>query len=62
MALASHTSSFYPYRVDVASAAARIQEDGSLIIHVGIHDHGCGTVMAMNEDRVRNHGDRSGED
>ena len=47
MALASHTSSFYPYRVDVASAAARIQEDGSLIIHVGIHDHGCGTVMAM---------------
>ena len=47
MALASHTSSFYPYRVDVSSTAARIQEDGSLIIHVGIHDHGCGTVMAM---------------
>lgn len=47
MAMASHTSSFYPYRVDVASAAARLQEDGSLIVHVGIHDHGCGTVMAM---------------
>lgn len=47
MALASHTSSFYPYRVDIASAAARIQEDGSLIIHAGIHDHGCGTVTAM---------------
>lgn len=47
MALASHTSSFYPYRVDVASAAARLQEDGSLIVSVGIHDHGCGTVMAM---------------
>ena len=47
MALISHTSSFYPYRVDIASAAARIQEDGSLIVNVGIHDHGCGTVLAM---------------
>lgn len=47
MAMASHTSSFYPYRVDVASVAGRLQEDGSLILHVGVHDHGCGTVMAM---------------
>lgn len=47
MALASHTSSFYPYRVDVSSATARLQEDGSLIVHTGIHDHGCGTVLAM---------------
>lgn len=47
VALASHTSSFYPYRVDMASASARIQEDGSLIVHTGIHDHGCGTVTAM---------------
>lgn len=47
MALASHTSSFYPYQTDVATASVRIQEDGSLVVHVGIHDHGCGTVMAM---------------
>lgn len=47
MALASHTSSFYPYRVDVASTTAKIQEDGSLVVHVPVHDHGCGTVMAM---------------
>lgn len=47
MALASHTSSFYPYRVDVASTTARLQEDGSLILHVPVHDHGCGTVMAL---------------
>ncbi len=47
MALASHTSSFYPYRVDIATSMARLQEDGSLVVHVGIHDHGCGTVMAM---------------
>lgn len=47
MALASHTSSFYPYGADMGNAVARIQDDGSLLVHVGIHDHGCGTVMAM---------------
>ncbi|MGI6095302.1 MAG: xanthine dehydrogenase family protein molybdopterin-binding subunit [Lachnospiraceae bacterium] len=47
MALASHTSSFYPYGADMANAVARIQDDGSLLVHVGVHDHGCGTVMAM---------------
>lgn len=47
MAVASHTSSFYPYRVDVASTTAKLQEDGSLILHVSVHDHGCGTVMAL---------------
>ncbi len=47
VAVTSHTSSFYPYRPDIASAAIRLQEDGSLIVNVGIHDHGCGTVMAM---------------
>lgn len=47
MAVASHTSSFYPYMIDVASAAARLQDDGSVIVNTGVHDHGCGTVMAM---------------
>lgn len=47
MALCSHTSSFYPYRTDVATAEASVQDDGSVIIHVPVHDHGCGTVMAM---------------
>lgn len=47
MSVASHTSSFYPYLSDNATAAARIQDDGSLIVNVGIHDHGCGTVLAM---------------
>lgn len=47
MAVSSHTSSFYPYMVDMANAAARLQDDGSLIVNVGVHDHGCGTVMAM---------------
>lgn len=47
MAVSSHTSSFYPYMVDSANAFARLQDDGSLIVNVAIHDHGCGTVMAM---------------
>ena len=47
MALVSHTSSFYPRRVDIATANVRIQEDGSLVVTVGVHDHGCGTVLAM---------------
>lgn len=37
MAMTSHTSSFYPRRVDIATANVRIQEDGSLIVTVGIH-------------------------
>ena len=47
MAVTSHTSSFYPYMVDMANAAVRLQDDGSLIVNVGVHDHGCGTVTAM---------------
>ncbi len=47
VAIGSHTSSFYPYRVDIATSLVRLQEDGSLIVNVGIHDHGCGSVMAM---------------
>jgi len=47
MAVSSHTSSFYPYMVDMANAAVRLQDDGSLIVNAGVHDHGCGTVMAM---------------
>ena len=47
VAVASHTSSFYPYQPDVASCSMRLQDDGSLIVHVPVHDHGCGTVLAM---------------
>ncbi len=47
MAVGSHTSSFYPYMADMGCCTARINEDGSLILRVAVHDHGCGTVMAM---------------
>ena len=47
MAVCSHTSSFYIKQVDVATASMRLQDDGSLIINVPVHDHGCGTVLAL---------------
>lgn len=47
MALGSHTSSFYPDPFDAGICAARIQEDGSVILNVCVHDHGCGTVLAL---------------
>ncbi|MCR5371420.1 MAG: molybdopterin-dependent oxidoreductase [Clostridium sp.] len=45
--LASHTASHYPGGVDLGSAIVRLNEDGSVIVNVAIHDHGCGTVLAM---------------
>ena len=45
--MASNTSSFYPYRTEIATTGVHLQADGSLILHVTIHDHGCGTVLAM---------------
>ena len=45
--MASHTTSFYPYLTEIATASMRIQDDGSLVVRVPVHDHGCGTVMAM---------------
>ncbi len=39
MAVGSHTSSFYPYMADMGCCTARINEDGSLILRVAVHDH-----------------------
>lgn len=47
MALGSHTSSCYPHHIDPGNVLGRIQEDGSLILHAGVHDHGCGAVLAL---------------
>lgn len=43
----SHTSSFYPGIAEMAISTVRLQEDGSLLIHATVHDHGCGTVLAV---------------
>ena len=49
VALCSHTTSFYPYMVELASVSIKLQDDGSLIVNVPVHDHGCGTTVAMRE-------------
>lgn len=47
VALCSHTTSFYPYMFELASVTIRLQDDGSVILHAPIHDHGCGATVAM---------------
>ncbi|MBQ6622512.1 MAG: molybdopterin-dependent oxidoreductase [Mogibacterium sp.] len=47
MAVASHTSSCYPHHIDLGAATARLEEDGSVTIHLAVHDHGCGAVTAL---------------
>lgn len=47
VSLASHTSCCYPYHIDIAGVTMRIQEDGSVIVHTAVHDHGAGSVLAL---------------
>lgn len=47
MALGSHTSGMYPYTKDMSAVIMRLQEDGSLVVDLSVHDHGCGTVTAL---------------
>lgn len=47
VALSSHTSSFYPALSDGTGVIVRLQEDGTVIVNTCIHDHGAGTVLAM---------------
>ena len=47
MALVSHSSSIYPDKDFPTTASCRIQEDGSLVLKVCCHDHGCGTVLGI---------------
>lgn len=45
--IASHTSCCFPYHIDIAGVTMRIQEDGSVIVHTAVHDHGAGSVLAL---------------
>lgn len=47
MALSTHTSGYYPRRLDWSTIVAKMEEDGSVHINCNIHDHGCGTVAAL---------------
>ncbi|MDL2217824.1 molybdopterin-dependent oxidoreductase [Christensenellaceae bacterium OttesenSCG-928-M15] len=47
LAVASHTSGAYGGRSDLVSLIMKMQEDGSVIINLCFHDHGCGTAVAL---------------
>ena len=47
LAVATHTSGYYPRRLDWVTVTAKLEEDGSASFNCNIHDHGCGTVAAL---------------
>ncbi|MFV0503283.1 MAG: xanthine dehydrogenase family protein molybdopterin-binding subunit [Lachnospirales bacterium] len=47
VACGGHVSGFYPKLHDFSMAEIRLCEDSSVILNVTMHDHGCGTVRAM---------------
>jgi len=49
MALGSHTSGFFPKQSDMSAMILKMQDDGSVILDAGLHDHGCGTITAITQ-------------
>jgi xanthine dehydrogenase molybdenum-binding subunit len=49
MALGSHTSGFFPKQSDMAAAILKMQDDGSVLAEMALHDHGCGTITALSK-------------
>ena len=47
LAVSTHTSGYYPRRLDWCTVTAKFEEDGSASFNCNIHDHGCGTVAAL---------------
>ncbi len=47
VALGAHVNSFYPSKTDYARVDMRLTETGGVMCNITLHDHGCGTVMAM---------------
>lgn len=47
VACGGHVSGFYPKKQDFSMAELKMAEDGTVIIKATLHDHGCGTVRAM---------------
>lgn len=47
LAVSTHTSGYYPRRIDWCTVTAKFEEDGSASFNCNIHDHGCGTVAAL---------------
>lgn len=42
-----HLSGYFPRIPDFSEVVMRMTESGSVIVHMSLHDHGCGTVEAM---------------
>ena len=47
MALTTHTSGYYPRRLDWGTVVIKMEEDGSVCVNCNVHDHGCGEVSAF---------------
>lgn len=44
MAIATHTSGYYPRQGDWSTVVVKMEEDGSVHVNCNVHDHGCGEV------------------
>ena len=47
MALATHTSDYFPRKGDWGTVVVKMEEDGSVHVNCNVHDHGCGEVMVF---------------
>lgn len=47
MSLTTHTSGYFPRRLDWGTLVIKMEEDGSVCINCNVHDHGCGEVTAF---------------
>ncbi|MCL2532405.1 MAG: molybdopterin-dependent oxidoreductase [Oscillospiraceae bacterium] len=42
-----HGNTYFPRREDFGAAQMRVSEDGTVLVNISLHDHGCGTVTAF---------------
>jgi len=42
-----HGNTYFPRREDFGGAEMRMAEDGTVLVNMTLHDHGCGSVSAM---------------
>jgi len=42
-----HGNSYFPRREDFVGVEMRMAEDGCVLVNMTVHDHGCGTLVAM---------------
>ena len=47
VASGGHVSTYFPRFPDYGTASLSMAEDGSVLVNMTLHDHGCGTVQAM---------------